>query len=133
MNAGPLSVTMTAGLPNTQNTCRTSCRRGDAERYKAVLASVGQSPAYYENSLRRSLLIHQVQAGLQDSALRLPQRLDALSALLNQRRSFAWVVGTNGIPAFGKTLCGPPIDDGATPSACRTDDARAGQATESFA
>lgn len=66
--------------------------RYDAERYKAVLASVGQSPAYYENSLRRSLLIHQVQAGLQDSALRLPQRLDALSALLNQRRSFAWVV-----------------------------------------
>ena len=64
----------------------------DAERYKAILASVGQSPAYYEDRLRHALLIDQVRAGLQGSALRLPQRLDALSALLNQKRSFAWVV-----------------------------------------
>ena len=64
----------------------------DAERYKAILASIGQSPAYYEDRLRHALLINQVRAGLQGSALRLPQRLDALSSLLNQTRSFAWVV-----------------------------------------
>ncbi|MDH3468926.1 MAG: SurA N-terminal domain-containing protein, partial [Gammaproteobacteria bacterium] len=64
----------------------------DAERYQALLRGEGYTVALYEAEQRRRLAIQQIQRGFLDTVFVPDSDVDAIAALLEQRRDAEYVV-----------------------------------------
>jgi peptidyl-prolyl cis-trans isomerase D len=64
----------------------------NTERYKGLLKAQGYSEPAFEESLRRSLVMDQLQQGVVTSAIVTPAEVDKLTELLNQKRELQYVV-----------------------------------------
>ncbi len=64
----------------------------NAERYEQILRSQGYSKVAFEENLRRSLAMEQLQGGLIASAIATPAELDQVIALLNQQRELQYLL-----------------------------------------
>lgn len=67
--------------------------RFSPERYRALLANQGFTPAYFKNEIvRKEMLIGQVQRGLLLSDFATSADVDLIAALAGQRRTYEWVL-----------------------------------------
>jgi peptidyl-prolyl cis-trans isomerase D len=66
--------------------------RFSPERYQQLLRDQGFSPAYYKQLLQRELVVDQMQTGLSESEFATAKEIDTVTGLLQQQRSFSWVV-----------------------------------------
>lgn len=62
------------------------------QRYKAMLANAGMSPAVYEARLRRGIVSQQVRGGVTNSAFVAPPALKHAFGLLKQERKLAYLL-----------------------------------------
>ena len=62
-----------------------------ANRYRSVLASIGQSPEQYEASLRQGLPIEELRSAVLNSAFVTPREAEADWKLQHQERTFSYV------------------------------------------
>jgi peptidyl-prolyl cis-trans isomerase D len=62
-----------------------------ANRYRGVLASIGQSPEQYESGLRQNLPIEELRGAVENSAFITPRDADTAWKLDHQERTFSYV------------------------------------------
>jgi len=77
-----------------------------AERYQMLLRNQGYSPAIFKQMLQQELLVNQLHSGVADSDFVTDKELQTVAALLQQQRTFHYVV----IPVSG-LADGQPITD----------------------
>ncbi|MGM0411720.1 MAG: SurA N-terminal domain-containing protein [Pseudomonadota bacterium] len=81
------------------------------ERYEQALSSQGMLPGQFEDRVRRDLLVQQLRAGVEDTALVTPRQVEDYIALWRQQREVGWLR--------------LPLDDFADPDAVPEADIRA--------
>ncbi len=62
------------------------------DRYQAMLRNLGYTPAYYKSSLQQELVVSQLHGGLSDSAFVTQRELQQLAGMLQQQRTFDYMV-----------------------------------------
>lgn len=76
------------------------------DRYQALLRNQGYTPAYFKQLLQQELLINQLQSGVVDSDFVTEAELKAVAGLLQQQRTFDYVL----IPAAALAAKIEPAD-----------------------
>src|SRR5690606_15876551 len=61
-------------------------------RYQQVLNAQNLTPAYYKQMLQRELVIDQLQSGIAESEFATASEVDVVTGLLQQQRSYAYVL-----------------------------------------
>jgi len=61
------------------------------ERYEQALTSQGMLPGQFEDRIRQDLLVQQLRAGVQETALATPRQVDDYIALWRQQREVGWL------------------------------------------
>ncbi|SFD05285.1 peptidyl-prolyl cis-trans isomerase D [Thiohalospira halophila DSM 15071] len=61
------------------------------ERYEQALSSQGMLPGQFEDRVRQDLLVQQLRAGVEETALATPRQVDDYIALWRQRREVGWL------------------------------------------
>lgn len=79
------------------------------EVYQSQLASQGYSPTLFEQELRQSLLMQQIDKGIKSSAFLVPREQDRFRQLNNQKRSLSIITLVNDVQ--GQTVTDSEVED----------------------
>ncbi|MFP4181117.1 MAG: SurA N-terminal domain-containing protein [Thiohalospira sp.] len=61
------------------------------ERYEQALSSQGMQPGQFEDRIRQDLLVQQLRAGVEETALATPRQVEDYIALWRQQREVGWL------------------------------------------